>query len=406
MSSTKSFLPTSTGIALTAISFVVFSNALYLEAQYSLMERGFFILSLTLLWRLLFFKSGVITVSIPLILLVLVMGLSVTQFLQSYIAQDFIGAAAVSTSTVILASSMKLNDVAHGIAFGGITLAVLSLGTLWLSPETSWAPEGKFIGIYSHWNSLGLSLLLGVAAIIGAQFTSKSWLNLLIKLSGLIVVGLPIYLSNSKNSWVTFMCLVIAGIILWIYKFNKLIFAASLALTASFVVFAYFNSAWLLSLLEKDSSISGRTGIWQAAMNHIGDRPWLGYGWARIFPPDSIIGGYITTESQIPAFHSHNDFLNWYLTTGVFGLLLVLVLYVTILRSGFLSVRKQITGSAWLLVGALELLISGLVEVSSFQLQGWFVFSLLVSTAAVWISQDKNRKVTLSATFSIPTKSA
>lgn len=406
MSSTKSFLPTSTGIALTAISFVVFSNALYLEAQYSLMERGFFILSLTLLWRLLFFKSGVITVSIPLILLVLVMGLSVTQFLQSYIAQDFIGAAAVSTSTVILASSMKLNDVARGVAFGGITLAVLSLGTLWFSPETSWAPEGKFIGIYSHWNSLGLSLLLGVAAIIGAQFTSKSWLNLLIKLSGLIVVGLPIYLSNSKNSWVTFMCLVIAGIILWIYKFNKLIFAASLALTASFVVFAYFNSAWLLSLLEKDSSISGRTGIWQAAMNHIGDRPWLGYGWARIFPPDSIIGGYITTESQIPAFHSHNDLLNWYLTTGVFGLFLVLVLYATILRSGFLSLRKQITGSAWLLVGALELLISGLVEVSSFQLQGWFVFSLLVSTAAVWISQDKNRRLTLSATFSIPTQSA
>lgn len=406
MSSTKLFLPTSTGIALTVISFVVFSNALYFEAQYSLMERGFFILSLTLLWRLLFFKSGVITVSIPLILLVLVMGLSVTQFLQSYIAQDFIGAAAVSTSAVILASSLKLNDVARGIAFGGITLAVLSLGTLWLSPETSWAPEGKFIGIYSHWNSLGLSLLLGVAAIIGAQFTSKSWLNLLIKLSGLIVVGLPIYLSNSKNSWVTFMCLVITGIILWIYKFNKLIFAASIALTAGFLVFAYFNSAWLLSLLEKDSSISGRTGIWQAAMNHIGDRPWLGFGWARIFPPDSIIGGYITTESQIPAFHSHNDFLNWYLTTGVFGLLLVLVLYVTILRSGFLSLRKHITGSAWLLVGALELLISGLVEVSSFQLQGWFVFSLLVSTAAVWISQDKNRRMTLSATFSIPTHSA
>jgi O-antigen ligase len=370
------------------------------------MERGFFVLSLTLLWRLLFFKSGVITVSIPLILLVLVMGLSVTQFLQSYIAEDFIGAAAVSTSTVILASSLKLNDVARGIAIGGITLAVLSLGTLWLSPEKSWAPEGKFIGIYSHWNSLGLSLLLGVAAIIGAQFSSKSWLNLLIKLSGLIVVGLPIYLSNSKNSWVTFLCLVTAGIILWIYKFSKLIFAASIALTAGFVVFAYFNSAWLLGLLEKDSSISGRTGIWQAAMNHIGDRPWLGYGWARIFPPDSIIGGYITTESQIPAFHSHNDFLNWYLTTGVFGLLLVLVLYVTILSSGFLSLKKQTTGSAWLLVGALELLISGLVEVSSFQLQGWFVFSLLVSTAAVWISQDKNRRMTLNATFSIPTQSS
>lgn len=366
------------------------------------MERGFFILSLTLLWRLLLFKSGIITVSIPLVLLVFVMGLSVTQFLQSYIAQDFIGAAAVSTTTVILASSIKLNDIALGVALGGITLAGLSLGALLISPETSWAPEGKFIGVYTHWNSLGLSLLLGVAAIIGAHFAGKTWMNIFIKLTALAFIGVPIYLSDSKNSWVTYFCLLIAGIILWIYRYNKIIFAASIALTTGLLIFAYFNSALFLGLLQKDSSISGRTGIWQAAMHHIGDRPLLGFGWARIFPPDSIIGGYITSESQIPAFHSHNDFLNWYLTTGIIGLLLVIVLYVTIFRSGILSFRTNTIGAAWLLIGALELLISGLVEVSSFQLQGWFVLSLLVSTAAVWITEDKKRRIKMNASFSIP----
>lgn len=366
------------------------------------MERGFFLLSLSLLWRLLFFRTGTISVSIPLVLLVLVMGLSVTQFLQSYIAQDFIGAAAVAMTTVVFASSLSINNIARSIALGGVLLGLWSLWELFFSPQTSWAEVDKFIGPYTHWNSLGLSLLLGVAAIVSAKFSNKTWLDVVLRLGALTVVGIPIYLSQSRNSWVTFLLVAVASFILWIYRFSKKAFVGALVIAVGMLIVTLFNSQWMLNLLQKDSSISGRTGIWQAASHHIWDKPWLGYGWSRLFPPDSILGGYITTESQIPANHSHNDLLNWYLTTGVFGLLLVAVLYFTIIRSGILAVKQHVLGATWLLIGAMQLVISGLVEITSFQLQGWFIFCLLASTAAAWLIQEREQKSLLRVKFTIP----
>lgn len=402
MSRLKLSLPATTGIALIAFSFVVLSNTHYFESTYSLMERGFFLLSLALLWRLLFFKSGVIPVSLPLVLLVLVMGLSVTQFLQSYIAQDFIGAAAVAMMTVVYASALTLNNVVRSIAIGGAILGLWSLWELFFSPLTSWAEIDKFIGPYTHWNSLGLSLLLGVAAIVSAKFSETTWLDFLLRLGALTIVGIPIYLSQSRNSWVTFVLVVIAGFILWVYRMNKKAFVGVLVVALGILAVTLFNSQWVLNLLQKDSSISGRTGIWQAASHHIWDKPWLGYGWSRLFPPDSIIGGYITTESQIPANHSHNDLLNWYLTTGVFGLLLVVVLYFTVVRSGILALEQHVLGASWLLIGAIQLITSGLIEITSFQLQGWFIFCLLSSTAAAWFVKERNKRNVLNVKFSIP----
>jgi len=79
----------------------------------------------------------------------------------------------------------------------------------------------------------------------------------------------------------------------------------------------------LLLAFGRDATLSGRTGLWEAAIEKIFAHPWLGYGYQGFWRE----GGEATTiwlsEGYKPP-HAHNGFINLALDLGLVGLFVFL----------------------------------------------------------------------------------
>ena len=78
----------------------------------------------------------------------------------------------------------------------------------------------------------------------------------------------------------------------------------------------------ILLLIGRDATLSGRTGIWERAIEIGFDRPWFGHGY-RSF--------WIWSVSYSGVGHGHNSFLDMWLELGFVGagiFLIVLSIYI------------------------------------------------------------------------------
>lgn len=277
-------------ILVIAILFLLFTNTTYFEVQYSLLERGFVGLSFALGWGLVFARKSRVFLPIPMLLLVFAMGLSVTQFLQAYIAEDFLGMSAIAASAIVMGSLVENELIVLGITLGAFLLSIWVISSIFLT-DSSWTQDGKLIGPFSHWNVLGLTLLFTVPAIISNLFKKQSLVIYIFSAVTLTLVVSLIYFSESRTSWISLFCILITSLNIWAYKFKKKIgIAISLAIVISGLLFALFREA-LLGFLRKGENLSGRTDIWGSLISHFWDKPFLGNGWARVFHQIQIFFG-------------------------------------------------------------------------------------------------------------------
>jgi O-antigen ligase len=372
------------GVGVLALVFVFLSNTLFFEQDFTLMERGFVSLTLVLLWRAFFVASSRIILPLPLLLLLAVMGISTSQFFRANIFEDFLGAAAVAFVGIIAASSLNLRDIVSGIAVGVTAQALWILIFTLTSPLASWTSDGLLIGPYTHWTGMGLSLLFGVPAVLAARI-EPSGLSLLLKLFALALISGEIWLSGSRTSWLTLAAVLVAAAIIFVFVRRRAWALGMIGAVVLALLVAAVNYAQTLAAIGKNQDITGRTTIWRSIFHHFWEQPILGFGWSRLFPKDSVIFNYIYNESTVPANHSHNDFLHWYVTTGFVGLLtfvacLVLAFY---LGLRMLGASKLSPESAWPFLSLVVLFIGGLSEISTFQLQGGFVLWLVIAASLV-----------------------
>lgn len=377
-----------TGIFLIGFSYVVLSNTQYFEVQYSLLERGLFCLTMALIWRLLTSKQDYLLVPLPLLSLFAVMGLSVTQFLQAYIAEDFLGIFAVFIFAVIVSSTLDTRFIIHGIALGGLLISIWILFSLYLTPDTSWQETSKLVGPFTHWNSLGLSLVLTLPAIISFQ-ARKTLLLRLSKISILLLFSAELYFSHSLTSLVTFALVLFIWTIVQIRKNNRLISSLLSATTALFIIICVINFEIILPIIGKTENLTGRTEIWKSVIAHFFDHALIGNGWSRLFPPDSPIFSQITSEAGFQAFHSHNDFLHWYVTTGVLGLIALTWTYLGVIDSIIPFQKWQHEDTSWIAFSLITLLITGITEISAFTTQGVLVLCLI--SIASWKNSNQKK---------------
>lgn len=92
--------------------------------------------------------------------------------------------------------------------------------------------------------------------------------------------------------------------------------------------------------IGKDPTLSGRTYLWEAAIEKIQQRPWLGYGY-QAFWQSSGGAEYVWTAVKYKASHSHNGFVNIALDVGLVGLFFFVTSVLTM----------YIRGVAWLRMG-------------------------------------------------------
>lgn len=87
-------------------------------------------------------------------------------------------------------------------------------------------------------------------------------------------------------------------------------------------VASWFITNWepFLYSLGKDPTLTGRTEIWEAVLEKVYERPWLGYGYGGFWPDGGAGERAVWKTIYLPVTQAHNGYINIMAELGLFGL--------------------------------------------------------------------------------------
>ncbi len=214
------------------------------------------------------------------------------------------------------------------IVLAACYLGVLLAPTLTIHQTSDLAePElaGDWRGVFSHKNEASVAMVLFV--FIGMFVARVRGLVL----GGLIVVSALVFLILTQSKTAIAMLPITSIVVALINRirtpaigigFGLLVIGAFLVLSIGSLFSEQVRD--LLDLILPDASFTGRTDIWQFALDHIAQRPITGYGFAAFWGTHEVVYGMSGATIWANAVaHAHNAYLNLALTVGIPGSLLV-----------------------------------------------------------------------------------
>lgn len=210
----------------------------------------------------------------------------------------------------------------------GVLLVATTLITGKFDPE-KWHHD---VGVWStHLVEIAPLLLFVLVGYDGNSATRK---RVLVFSALLVLLLLNARLTDNRIVWLafgaTFGVAAVAAALRWRTTFLVLPWRFVAPIAALFILlgFAFADVAQEKAALyyPRNASISAslendpRIALWKAAVEKIGEAPWLGYGFGR-----GILREVLPAEMHDRAMtHPHNTFVGQWLETGIVGLLLFL----------------------------------------------------------------------------------
>lgn len=205
------------------------------------------------------------------------------------------------------------------VALAGVLAVsvVVSVARPDLGVEATWAHAGSWSGLFDHKNLLGRTAAFGVivAVALYVYASSKRWAT-----AGLLTAsGVALVMSRSVTSWLVLLaCLSAAAVgryLHWSRRFFTLAVTAA-GLVLAVVILIPPESA--MQAFGKDMTLTGRTQVWAIVTDHIGQRPFLGYGfggfWAGSEGPAQVVWAQTWRAAD-----AHNGYLDLLLHMGLLG---------------------------------------------------------------------------------------
>ncbi|WP_275789048.1 O-antigen ligase family protein [Pararhizobium gei] len=293
---------------------------------------------------------------------------------------------------VIAMRVIDTRSMTRGLIAGtGIVLAYsLLFGVYHLDPLDG---GYSFVGAFASKNQLGFYASLGVYFAFACVFLLRDrgiWIF------PTAAVGLMsaycLYASQSATSALTTVAVI--GISLGLHvlaplspQTRKTVFVAVAIVGVVGVVGAIYGGAVdsVLGIFGKDSTLTGRTYLWQQGIEAAGATPLIGVGYQAYWVQGFAEAERLWEEFYIGSrsgFHFHNTFIETMVETGFIGLLLLCsVLLVTVIgHLGRMLSQKVATESSILFGVAILLLMRAFVEVDT--LNPYHVGSFLLYFAA------------------------
>ena len=182
---------------------------------------------------------------------------------------------------------------------------------------------GSWNGILSHKNVLGRLLLVGAVILL---YLPPVWLGLkrwqTVALGMLFV--LVIVLTRSASAWAILLAFVLLWPCIRLLFSHPFLFIGSAVLLGilalGFALLVLANVPAFAALLGRDPTLTGRTHLWDAALQMIAQSPWLGYGYTATFTPEAPIYHILIWKE---AAHAHNGWLDAALDLGLVGVTLL-----------------------------------------------------------------------------------
>lgn len=189
------------------------------------------------------------------------------------------------------------------------------------------AHQGDWRGVFEHKNEAGANMVLFIfVGMFVARVRSLA-------LGGIIVALAAIFLIFSESKTAIGVLIPVMVISHVIVHGRRPWFGLALAIG----IIAFFNLAsvgsvafaWvrdLISLVLPDITYTGRTEIWQFALDHVMVHPIFGYGYGAFWGTDQVVYGMAShADWANTAEHAHNSYLNLALLIGLPGLALIVL---------------------------------------------------------------------------------
>jgi exopolysaccharide production protein ExoQ len=232
---------------------------------------------------------------------------------------------------VYLASRFTLHDQLSLVAAALLVAAVLSVAFVAAVPHLGLQHDASgdlWRGIYMNKNALGRMMAMSVVVMF--LLVQAHWLRPLPWLGMFLSLGL-LWLTKSKTSLVGMLAIMSLVPVYRMLRRNwttgvLLVLLAMIPGTVA-VAWAVNNQQIVMGWLGKDTTLTGRTDIWSAAVVMIRERPWLGYGFAGFWRGLDGASAYVCNVVGWEPPHGHNGILDLWLDLGVVGVILFGVSY-------------------------------------------------------------------------------
>lgn len=208
-----------------------------------------------------------------------------------------------------------------------LSFAVLAIGSLAVcvvAPSIGVDHEahvGAWRGLWYEKNAFGGAMVRGALACVGAALLSPSrrwfWISAAGLCAGLVfpststtaIIGLGLVLAG------------VAGIGMLRRGGTSAVLAIWIGLIVALAVVALFEFApeLFFKAVGKDASLSGRTGIWDAMMRQIDERPWKGFGYGAFWREESVPAAWVRKEVQWNVVAADNGWYDLLAQTGRLG---------------------------------------------------------------------------------------
>ena len=219
-----------------------------------------------------------------------------------------------------------------------IVLAACYLGLI-LAPQLSihqatdfLEPEhaGNWRGVFPHKNQAGAAMVIFVfIGLFVARVRSLA-------LGSAIVVLAAVFLafSQSKTAIAVLPLIFILSTIIGLSRRPAVGITLVVFILAAFNLFSVGTVAFepvrrLVEMVIPDASFTGRTDIWQLALQSIAARPITGYGFSAFWGTEQVVFGLAGNANWAnAATDAHNAYVNLAVTIGVPGLALAILWFV------------------------------------------------------------------------------
>jgi len=216
----------------------------------------------------------------------------------------------------------------------GATLLIFSIALAVSVPPTGtmyWAPfYGAWRGVYWHRNHLA-----SIAALLSAIYLLRAWTAIQVRnnkaVLDLIFYSLALvilFFAKSATGYILFIALhgFMAAAFVWLKISHRLerkhyLYILSAIAVAGILILS--NLDIVFGLFHRDSTMTGRIGLWSHLLQMGFERPWLGHGFGAAWTLDSFreqIRRLAGWPSQ--PLIGDNGFLDIFLHLGFAGLLL------------------------------------------------------------------------------------
>jgi O-antigen ligase len=211
-------------------------------------------------------------------------------------------------------------------------------------------------------------------------------------------VVLIVALAAGSNS-LTGLIGVILGLVLWGWlrilqrppaRDRAHIVMVTVAVVLMCVVAGWSSMALVAEFWGKDLTLTGRTLIWDAAIDVAQERPLTGYGPGGLYSwPWSEATRFILNRAGFWHNHVHNGLIEVQLSLGLVGLVLLFALLTTCLSDGVRLLRRHPAVGRWLITSVLLIVVMSMSE-RTFTGGGWPSMLALMRIVGLRVRQDRS----------------